>query len=298
MDREAWCAVVHGVAKSQTWLSDWTDTAAAAAAKSLQSCPTLCDPIDGSSPGSPVPGILQARTLESVAISFSNAWKWKVKVNVVNYIPSVYFSYSSTSAPLDCLHPVPLPASPASGSHRSGFSLSEFLACFCSMVGLQHCLLLLCNLEFQYFDTVKIITTINPAMIFIIEMYYITTDCISHTPFIPVTFILQPKVCILIPLSLLSPLTLLLFVNYLFVLYESVSVHLLCLLFFLYKWNHAVFVFPWLTSLSVIPSGSIHVVTNDKIPFFLMAEQYSVASIFDCSKRGCNEHRGVYIFSN
>ena len=49
--------------------------AAAAAAKSLQSCPTLCDPIDGSPPGSPVPGILQARTLEWVAISFSNARK-------------------------------------------------------------------------------------------------------------------------------------------------------------------------------------------------------------------------------
>ena len=53
---------------------------AAAAAKSLQSCPTLCDPIDGRPPGSPVPGILQARTLEWVAISFSNAWKWKVTV--------------------------------------------------------------------------------------------------------------------------------------------------------------------------------------------------------------------------
>ena len=53
---------------------------AAAAAKSLQSCPTLWDPIDGSPPGSSVPGILQARTLEWVAISFSNAWKWKVKV--------------------------------------------------------------------------------------------------------------------------------------------------------------------------------------------------------------------------
>ena len=52
---------------------------ATAAAKSLQSRPTLCDPIDGSPPGSPVPGILQARTLEWVAISFSNAWKWKVK---------------------------------------------------------------------------------------------------------------------------------------------------------------------------------------------------------------------------
>ena len=52
---------------------------AAAAAKSLQSCPTLHDPIDGNPPGSPVPGILKARTLEWVAISFSNAWKWKVK---------------------------------------------------------------------------------------------------------------------------------------------------------------------------------------------------------------------------
>ena len=51
----------------------------AATAKSLQSCPTLCDPKDGSPPGSLVPGILQARTLEWVAISFSNAWKWKVK---------------------------------------------------------------------------------------------------------------------------------------------------------------------------------------------------------------------------
>ena len=53
---------------------------AAAAAKSLQSCPTLCDPIDGSPPGTPVPEILQAITLEWVAISFSNAWKWKVKL--------------------------------------------------------------------------------------------------------------------------------------------------------------------------------------------------------------------------
>ena len=53
----------------------WTIKKAAAAAKSLQSCPTLCDPIDGSPPGSPIPGILQARTLEWVAISFSNAGK-------------------------------------------------------------------------------------------------------------------------------------------------------------------------------------------------------------------------------
>ena len=57
-----------------------------AAAKSIQSCPTLCDPIDGSPPGSPVPGILQARTLEWVAISFSNAWKRKGKVKSLSRV--------------------------------------------------------------------------------------------------------------------------------------------------------------------------------------------------------------------
>ena len=59
---------------------------AAAAAKSLQSFLTLCDPIDCNPPGSPVPGILQARTLEWVAISFSNAWKWKVKVKSLSHV--------------------------------------------------------------------------------------------------------------------------------------------------------------------------------------------------------------------
>ena len=59
---------------------------AAAAAKSLQSCLTLCDPIEGSPPGSPIPEILQARTLEWVAISFSNAWKWKVKVKLLSRV--------------------------------------------------------------------------------------------------------------------------------------------------------------------------------------------------------------------
>ena len=59
---------------------------AIAAAKSLQLCPTLCDHIDGSPPESAVPGILQARTLEWVAISFSNAWKWKVKVKSLSRV--------------------------------------------------------------------------------------------------------------------------------------------------------------------------------------------------------------------
>ena len=65
-------------------LTLWNDSAAAAAAKSLQLCPTLCDPIDGSPPGSPVPGILQERTLEWVAISFS---KRDVSTQVNLYLP-------------------------------------------------------------------------------------------------------------------------------------------------------------------------------------------------------------------
>ena len=59
---------------------------AAAAAKSSQSCPTLCDPIDSSPPGFPISGILQARTLEWVAISFSSAWKWKVEVKSLSCV--------------------------------------------------------------------------------------------------------------------------------------------------------------------------------------------------------------------
>ena len=77
MDRETWWATVHRVTKSWTQLKRLNMhtpiSIAAAAAKLLQSSPTLCDPIDGSPPGSPVPGILQATTLEWVAISFSNA---------------------------------------------------------------------------------------------------------------------------------------------------------------------------------------------------------------------------------
>ena len=72
--------------------------AAAAAAKSLQLCPTLCDAKDGSPPGSTVPGILQARTLEWVAVSFSNAWKWKVKVKS-------HRLYSTLRHPMDCSLP-------------------------------------------------------------------------------------------------------------------------------------------------------------------------------------------------
>ena len=97
------------------WGPHWEETCAAA--KSLQACPTLCDPIDGSLPGSPVPGILQARTLEWVAISFSNAWKWKVKVKSPSHVwllatpwtaayqapPSMGFSRKSIGVGCHCL---------------------------------------------------------------------------------------------------------------------------------------------------------------------------------------------------
>ena len=91
---------------------------AAAAAKSLQSCPTLCDHIDGSPPGSPVPGILQARTLECVAISFSNVWEWKVKMKLLSRVwPSATPWTAAYQAPpsmgisrQECWSGVPLPS--------------------------------------------------------------------------------------------------------------------------------------------------------------------------------------------
>ena len=74
------CFIILFMYKSSQAREKMLNITATAAAKSLQSCPTLCDPVDGSPPGSPVPGILQARTLEWVAVSFSNAWKRKVTV--------------------------------------------------------------------------------------------------------------------------------------------------------------------------------------------------------------------------
>ena len=95
---------------------------AAAAAKLLQSCPTLCDPIDGSPPGSPVPGILQARTLEWVAISFSSAWKWKLKVKSLSHVQLLVTSWTA-----------PYQAPPSMGFSRqeywSGVPLPSPLLC-------------------------------------------------------------------------------------------------------------------------------------------------------------------------
>ena len=119
----------------------WIYAAAAAAAKSLQSSPTLCDTIDGSPPGFAIPGILQARTLEWVVISFSNAWKWKVKVKPLSRVqllgtpwttahqasPSMGFSRQ------ECWSGVPLP------SPTNVFSSFQFSSVT------QSCVLLLCN---------------------------------------------------------------------------------------------------------------------------------------------------------
>ena len=96
-----------------------------AAVKSLQSCPTPWDPTDGSPPGSPVPGIFQARTLEWVAISFSNAWKWKVKVKSLSRAQLLATSWTAAyQAPLSMGFPrqeyysgvpLPSPVGPQSG---------------------------------------------------------------------------------------------------------------------------------------------------------------------------------------
>ena len=118
--------------------------AAAAAAKSLQLCPTLCNPIDGSTPGSAVPGILQARTLEWVAISFSNAWKWKVKVKSQLCL--------TLSDPMDCSLP---------GSSVRGISQARVLEW--GVIAFSVCTFGNCVI-FEFFKTAKghtILLTVN-----------------------------------------------------------------------------------------------------------------------------------------
>ena len=98
-----------------------------AVAKSLQSCLTLCDPIDGSPPGSPIPGILQARTLEWVAISFSNAWKWKVKVKSLSHVQLL-------ATPWTAVHQAP----PPMGFSRQEYSHTIFQTSSLSSKSMSH----------------------------------------------------------------------------------------------------------------------------------------------------------------
>ena len=118
------------------------------AAKLLQSCPTLCDPRNGSPPGSPIPGILQARTLEWVAISFFNAWKWKVKGKLLSHVRLLatpwtaahqapqymgfskqeYWSRLPLPSPIKCLDQLNL----ESGAQKSVYSLFPQMILMCS----------------------------------------------------------------------------------------------------------------------------------------------------------------------
>ena len=110
----------------------WYSAAAAAAAESLQSCLTLCDPMDGSPPGSTVPGILHARTLEWVAISFSNAWKWKVKVKSLSCV--WLFATPWTAA-----HQAPPPMGFSRQEYWSGVPLPSPVAAHAAAKSLQSC---------------------------------------------------------------------------------------------------------------------------------------------------------------
>ena len=103
----------------------WNERTAAAAApaKLLQSCPTLCDPIDSSPLGSPIPGILQARTLEWVAISFSNAWKWKVQVKSLSRVRLL-------ATPWTAAHQAPPSMGFSRQEYWSGVPLPSPLSCF------------------------------------------------------------------------------------------------------------------------------------------------------------------------
>ena len=95
MDRETWCAAVHGVTKSWTQLSNWTESESEI--EVAQSCPTLCGPVDYSPTGSSVHGILQARILEWVAISFSRGSSWPRDRTQVSCIVSRRFNIWATN---------------------------------------------------------------------------------------------------------------------------------------------------------------------------------------------------------
>ena len=142
--------------------------AAAAAAASRKSCPTLCDPIDGSPAGSAVPGILQARTLEWVTISFSNAWKWKVKVKSLSRV--WLFTTPWTAA-----HQAPL---------SMGFSRQEYWSGVPSP-SLMTALVLICNWKFAVFDHLR---SILPAYLW---FFIFIQSCVKrdsdniHPSFIP-----------------------------------------------------------------------------------------------------------------
>ena len=150
----------------KSWLWFVLVSLLAAAAKSLQSCPTLCDPRDGSPPGSPVPGILQARTLEWVAISFSNAWKWKVKVKSLSRVRLLATPWTAAhQAPLsmgfsrqEYWSGVPLP-SPSISSYTSSIQLT-------SSSSLPHLLISTWNVQLNFWNLFNYFTGHESSMCF------------------------------------------------------------------------------------------------------------------------------------
>ena len=123
-----------------------TSSHAAAAAKLLQLWPTLCDPRDGSPPGSPVPRILQARTLEWVAISFSNEWKWKVKVKSLSHVRPLATPWTAAYQ-----------ASPSMGFSRqeywSGVPLPSLTSSHRGCISQRRCVI---SMHFQYVKMTKV----------------------------------------------------------------------------------------------------------------------------------------------
>ena len=115
-----WCQLEILTMKSSSCQQTFTSCSSSAAAKLLQSCLTLCDPIDGSPWGSPVPGILQARTVEWVAISFSKAWKWKVKVRSLSHV-------QSSATPWTAVYQAPLSMGFSRQKYYSGVLLPSLL---------------------------------------------------------------------------------------------------------------------------------------------------------------------------
>ena len=149
------------------------------AAKLLQLCPTLCDPIDGSPPGSPVPGILQTRTLEWVSISFSSAWKWKVKVKSLSRVrllatpwtttyqapPSMGFSRQEYWSGVPLPSPLPLP------------SFHQFLT-FLGLRLLHSSFCLCCHIAFYLCASVSRFLSYKGTSHIGLGVYPILTNCI------------------------------------------------------------------------------------------------------------------------
>ena len=147
------------LASGQVSLHPHFGASTAAAPKSLQSCPTLCDPIDGSPPGSPVPGILQGRVLGWVAISFSSAWKWKVKVKYLSRVRLL-------ATPWTAAHQAPLSKGFSRQENWSGLPLPSLCTACIMLLWLKRALQQLFLFNFLFYIRVQ---PINNVVIDLVE---------------------------------------------------------------------------------------------------------------------------------